>query len=51
MPLSSGRVDVRLNLDLERIAQTFLFLELDRFGIVELRLADDVQRIFSTACP
>ena len=35
--------DLRLHFDLERIAQRPVFGELDRFGIVELRLADDLQ--------
>ena len=37
--------ELRLHFDLERIAQSLVFLELDRFGVVEFRLADDLQRV------
>ena len=37
--------ELRLHFDLERIAQSLVVLQLNGFGIVEFRLADDRQRI------
>src|SRR5206468_686060 len=38
--------DFGLNLDLKGIRQAMFFLELDRIGIIKLRLADNLEGIF-----